>query len=357
MNARLHFPNGPLHGLDTQLELQPDALCFLHQGQWQTVSYDVVKLAMGGWDSQHCEFTWEDAGAWLLSVPAKDASFLQRPPAGLAGKVQALDQRRHKARLRRGCGCAALVGFLVAPVVLLALFWVFRAPLGSWTVSFISPQQETQFGDMIFNEMHLNLKEHHGPALEAVQQIGTKLTDGSVYTYKWHVVDDPMVNAFAVPGGHIVVNTGLIKKAKSAEELAGVLAHEVQHIEQRHSLRGVAGNLMWQILIGLVWDSGSTLGGVAGNLGSLSFSRDDESEADAEGIAAMSRAGIDPQGMVKVMRMLATDAGGLEISLLQTHPATQERVTRLETLAAQLPAATYTPLPLDWEKVQQSLKH
>jgi Zn-dependent protease with chaperone function len=354
--ARLHHPSGPLHGVETQVDLRHDALWFMVDGQWQSVPYEFVQLKAGGWDGAQCELIWERSGQWLISSSLQEArrTWLATPPAGLAAQVQGLVKNQSRKAKQRGCGWAALLSFLVAPVALLAIFWFARAPIGSWLVHWVPVQKEMEFGDAIFKSMKPSLREvDEGAAVKVVQELGAKLTHGTKYKYQWHVVEDSEVNAFAFPGGHVVVNTGLIKKAASAEELAGVLAHEVQHVEMRHSLRGVAGELLWQILIGLVWDSGSTLGGVAGNLGSLSFSRNDETEADTHGLQAMANAGIQPQGMVDMMKKLA-EMQGLEIALLQTHPASAERVQRLQSLVDALPKKSYTPLTYPWDEVKKS---
>jgi beta-barrel assembly-enhancing protease len=356
VKATLNSPNGPLHGQPVQIELAPEALRFTLDGAEREVSYASLQVAMGGWDGRSCELSWEDAGQWLISQPMAEATWLKDPPEALAAKVLDLTRIRKKKAIVGGCGSLGIMTFLVGPLVALVVFWFFRTTIGSWAVGWVSPEREAEFGEQLFKSMRPQLSEvKTGAAVDAVTTIGNQLTKGSVYRYKWHVVEDRTVNAFAIPGGHVVVHSGLIEKAKSAEELAGVLAHEVQHVELRHSVRGVAGDLLWQILLGMVWDSGSTLGAVAGDLGSLAFSREDESEADAQGLTAMAKAGMNPQGMLDVMKMLATEAGGLELSIIQTHPATQERLATLETLVKKLPGASYSPLPLDWKKVTASL--
>jgi beta-barrel assembly-enhancing protease len=354
--ARLNHPSGPVHGVETQVEMRADGLWFMLEGEWQSIGYEAVQLKVGGWDGSQCELHWEKEGHWLISNSLKEAreGWLAAPPAGLAGQVASLNQAQARKKKQRGCGWTMLLGYLVAPLALLAIFWFARNPIGSFVVDWVPLQREMDFGDSIFKTMKSGLREvDEGAAVKVVQELGAKLTKGSKYTYRWHVVENAEVNAFAIPGGHVVVNSGLIKKAASAEELAGVLAHEVQHVELRHSLRGVAGELLWQILIGMVWDSGSTLGGVAGNLGSLSFSRDDETEADTLGLQLMAKAEIDPQGMVGMMKKLA-EINSMEIPLLQTHPASAERVKRLQALVDEMPKKAYVPLAYSWDEVKKS---
>jgi beta-barrel assembly-enhancing protease len=355
--ARLHHPTAPVTGIETQVEFSEHELRFLLDGSWQAVAYPQLKLQLGGWDESQCEFVWEKAGQWQLSFPLAEArkTWLMKPPSGLALPAAALLKGQGRKAKKRGCGWTLLMSFLIAPVALLAVFWFARGPIGSYLVHWVPVKHEAEFGDGIYKNMKSNLREMNaGAAVSAVKEMGARLTQGSVYSYHWHVVEDEEVNAFAIPGGHVVVNSGLIQKAASAEELAGVLAHEIQHVERRHSLRGAAGQLIWQILLGLVWDGGSTLGGVASNLGSLSFSREDEREADERGLKAMVTAGINPQGMVEMMKKLA-EGQTLEVPLLQTHPATAERIQRLQSLVDELPAKSYPSLPYSWEEVKKSL--
>ena len=86
----------------------------------------------------------------------------------------------------------------------------------------------------------------------SVQQIGERLTRGSRYRYQWHVARDPSLNAFAIPGGHVYVNTGLIKNADNAAELAGVMAHEISHVLARHSTEQISRQYGLSVLAGVV---------------------------------------------------------------------------------------------------------
>ncbi len=108
--------------------------------------------------------------------------------------------------------------------------------------------------------------------------IGGRLTQGSRYQYKFHVALDKSVNAFAMPGGFVVVHTGLIQLAESPEELAGVLAHEIQHVEQRHSLRAMAQSLGLYAVLSLLVGDTSGLASLGGDLLKLKFSRNHETE-------------------------------------------------------------------------------
>ena len=161
----------------------------------------------------------------------------------------------------------------------------------------------------------------------------------SPYTIRVIVVDDSIVNAFAAPGGYIVLLRGLIERTRSAEELAGVLAHELQHIFQRHSTRALIQHVSTGLLLAaLTGDTSKTTAyGLesARLLGILRYSRRNEEEADAEGMRMIIEAGIDPKGMIGFFEVLGesgTETPSI-LNYLSTHPSTEDRVQRLKSLA------------------------
>ena len=152
------------------------------------------------------------------------------------------------------------------------------------------------------------------------------------------VVHAEEVNAFALPGGQIVVFTGLLKSAETPEQFAGVLAHELQHVRHRHSTKAIIRQLSATALLSLIaGDSGalSSLLHTAGELGGLAYSRDDEEEADRDGARMLIDAGIDPRGLIEFFETLEQhEGGGLGITFLSTHPASGDRSKALEQMIA-----------------------
>jgi predicted Zn-dependent protease len=144
---------------------------------------------------------------------------------------------------------------------------------------------------------------------------------------------DKIVNAFALPGGRIVVLRGLIDEAESADELAGVLGHELTHAIKRHGLRRLfaqAGlSVLFETILGYSYtsDTGTFFA-------TLSFTRAEEREADAGGIELLRQAGISTAGFAAFFKRLAARAGGAPPALLQNHPATAERIATVEAAAS-----------------------
>jgi beta-barrel assembly-enhancing protease len=179
------------------------------------------------------------------------------------------------------------------------------------------------------------------------------------YPFRVTVVDHPMVNAFAAPGGGIVVFRGLLERTDSAEELAGVLAHEIQHVLHRHTTRAILREASTGILVAaLVGDvSGVATFGVqtARLLGDLRHGREAEHEADRDGMRLLRAARVDPRGMLAFFEALQKleDERGAGVRYLSTHPAAGDRLHLLAALAAQAPPAPPVPLLAgdDWSDV------
>ena len=160
----------------------------------------------------------------------------------------------------------------------------------------------------------------------------------SPYRFDVRVVRNPQVNAMAAPSGHIVVFSGLIDRMDNPEQVAAVLAHEMQHVIQRHSMKGIVRALGIQTFLSLVLGDAGILGDLAGNLGSLHFVRGDEESADDGALETLLRAGIAPEQMILAFENLAKSVGddgvGGSFKYLSTHPPLDERIASVRRLGA-----------------------
>ena len=195
---------------------------------------------------------------------------------------------------------------------------------------------------------------------------------GNPYDLKVYILPVEQVNALALPGGPIVIFEGLIDKAESPEELAGVLAHEIQHILLRHSTRGILRNLAKSMLVTLfLGDVNSVMEEIvqlAGQLETLGLSREMEAEADQKGMELILAANIDPHGMIRIFKKLMQEdfsqkklPKGKPVSeendissYFSTHPSSQNRLARLEKQMRSHENRIWTPLfpNLDWNEIK-----
>jgi predicted Zn-dependent protease len=184
-----------------------------------------------------------------------------------------------------------------------------------------------------------------------IDSLGRRLAvraDGPKYPYSFDVANNREINAFALPGGPIWIHRGAIDVAQNEAQIAGVLAHEIAHIANRHAAAQITKGTFANVGLGLL---GALLGGGNGSkvaqLGAgiaaqsvmMKFSRDAEREADMKALQYMKRAGYDPRGMVEFLQVLRNRQGrdpGSVQTFFASHPAPAERVARLEQEAGRL---------------------
>lgn len=173
----------------------------------------------------------------------------------------------------------------------------------------------------------------------------------SPYHYQFTIVNDGTLNAFALPGGFVTIHSGLILKAESADELLGVLAHEISHVEERHGVRSIVNNAGIYILASAIFGDVSgllaTVSSAAPMLLSQQYSRRFETDADEKAAKLMARAHIDPEGLPRFFeKMIAEEKATLDkieseeartayktaMVFLSTHPASDERMKHLREL-------------------------
>jgi Zn-dependent protease with chaperone function len=324
------------------------------------IPYAGMKVTPTGVDDRYLSFEGKagDAAARVLVADREIVGHIR----ALGAPRAVVDQLEGAARTRtrRKAGGLALALALLGIVVVLALLaWAGLGWAVERAVAGIPPEWERELGRMTAAEILSGQQVCADPAVDAaVQELARRLV-GAVGASPWQwrvrVLDAEEINAFALPGGYVFVNRGLIDRAADAHEVAGVLAHEIQHVVLRHGLKNLARELgLMLVVYAVVGDVSSVEGFLAGNaasLTSLAFSRDQEREADAGGIDLMYRAGLDPTGLARFMRILegAQGAAGAIPSFLTTHPDSLERASELTALIAARGPAAVTPLAADWK--------
>lgn len=225
----------------------------------------------------------------------------------------------------------------------------------------ISSTQEYQLGRAIVRDMQLRGHIVNDPELTAyMQALGNRIAvhahDGE-QRFTFFVVNDPQINAFALPGGFIGVHTGLLAATSNENELAGVLAHEIAHVSQKHIARMIESQGQTSLLTTAASLAAILVGALAGADGQamgaavqvaqgaaiqqrINFTRDNEYEADRVGINFLYEAGFDPEGMPDFFHTLSRRSGvsGLQVpEFLRTHPVSSNRIAETRNRAAKLP--------------------
>ncbi len=248
--------------------------------------------------------------------------------------------------------------------------------LGDVSATAISPADEQRLGERIMREIRRDPSYLDDPEVaDYANNLGSRLTsrsDAARQEFEFFVIRDPQINAFAMPGGYIGIHTGLILAAQSESEVAGVVAHEIAHVTQRHIARMINQQSQSQLLslaamavALLAARSNSQIAeaamvfGQAGVVQSqLNFTRDNEREADRVGLQLLDAGGFDPRGMAvffeRMQRATRIYEGGAP-SYLRTHPLTFERIADIQNRIENLP---YRQLPdgLDFQLIRAKLR-
>jgi len=231
--------------------------------------------------------------------------------------------------------------FLAYFIVGCASYQPLKAPFANPPVE----DQEVRIGREFRREARKKLKLVHHPEVERyVNQVGQRLVSTvgpQPFDYRFFVVENSQLNAFAVPGGSIYVHTGLIERITSTDELAGVLGHEIVHVKGHHAVRMSSGpdpisllSLLGVFLGGAGPQAAVALGQALAVTRQLSYNRQLEQEADTLGVKYMAGAGYDPQAAVSFLKSMDRDRALNPIEIppyLMTHPLTPERIAGVES--------------------------
>lgn len=239
--------------------------------------------------------------------------------------------------------------------------------VGAATGCGVTQQQEVELGAGAAQQVSTELPLIRDAAVvNYITSLGNQLasvTDTRGLTWHFSVVDSREVNAFAIPGGWIYVNRGLIERATTMSELAGVLGHEIGHVTRRHSVQQMqqaqGANVGVSLLCTLtnVCDSGASQAaiGIGGSALFAKFSRSDEAEADAEAVPTTIKAGISPRGIPAMFRILLSERrsnpGALE-GFFASHPLEESRIGATEAQIATYPSSQLQRLTTDTRAFQ-----
>lgn len=232
--------------------------------------------------------------------------------------------------------------FLLSLLLLCGCITIYNPATGRRETLLIDTDSEVALGRDMDKEIQKRVKllteQDMRQRLESVGSRVAKFSDRQDLIYYFRIVKDRELNAFAIPGGFIYVNSGLIKMAND-DELAGVIAHEIGHIAARHSVKKLQAALGYQVIMGIVLGlSGKNeiarATDLVFNLGSLGYSRQDELLADKLAVRYSKGAGFNPYGITTFFEKLKKEAEekghNLRIEFLSSHPDINERIKRVK---------------------------
>jgi Zn-dependent protease with chaperone function len=248
----------------------------------------------------------------------------------------------------RGARMVAAIAFLLA-MTPLATFAQTNVKPG-WNL--FSPEQDVQVGQQSAGQAEQQLPIVSDPQIESyVDNIGQRLAQnagGPQFQYRFRVVNSSDINAFALPGGFVYINRGVLEQAKNEGEVAGVIAHEISHVSLRHGThqasKAYAAQAGISILGGLLGgrvgqgtgDIINAVGGFGLNALFLKYSRDLESQADIRGAQILAASGYTPADMVSFFQTLEKVDKAKKTSWLSDHPAPPDRISRIQKEASLL---------------------
>jgi len=323
-----------------RIVIEPQRLLFLSDTANLELSLDRLDIERHA--SGRLLFSSPEETDWL--VYAADEAILKNYFLTRRNRLRLL--ARELRRQREGQRTLKLAGvFLVAFTSVAAAVWL----LSGWTINFLVRKVpiswEIELADSAYEEIKEYVKPVNDPRLTAELRALTDRLAAVLpynnYKFQLQIIDEPIPNAFALPGGRILVTTGLFAVANRPEEIAGVLAHEMAHVTRRHGLRKIITTAgPYYVLKVFVSDKSGFLSLISHGSQLLvrqSFSRDLEREADEAGWHYLEAANIDPRGLADFLRKLMADrlTQALEKSplrILSDHPPTTERVEHLDEL-------------------------
>ncbi len=320
--------------------------------------YEEIRQTQGFYSGEQVRL--ERGGEFSEALLVSDISFLTQ----LHQIAPELATRFHKPAHRRRRARLVLIAALASMGVLAVLYLWGIPALAAFVASRVPVSWEERLGRSIVTHLVL-------PAMRCTDKTRTRVIDEiitvltaplptSPFTIRVIVVNDSTINAFAVPGGYIVLYRGLLEKTQTAEELAGVLAHELQHIFKHHVTQALIQHVSTGLLLAAITGdtSRATAYGLesARLLGILRYSRQSEEEADAAGMRMLLESGIDPKGMIAFYELLtkSTSETSSILKYLSTHPSTGDRIKNLKSLVEQSqPKSVKLLKGYDWSNIKK----
>ncbi len=359
-------PAGQAEGQPANLRVTSSGItAHLGSGEAVTIPFAEVELSAGGFDGTFI-FVRTRGGAGP-TITSGDKAFLpaleQAAGSLLASELAKITSHKRKHGRARWIGIGVVLAFFALIGILI---WNIPRFLAR-SVDALPTDIDQQLGDAAYSGMTMQGPVIDDPVVVGfVQEIVDRLAPEAKvegFDFRVTVVDSDIVNAFALPGGQIVVFTGLIEQAERPEQVAGVLGHEMAHVTLRHGMRNVAHSAGVGVAFTILLGDASGWVVLAGEMAAMaqqnSYSRVQEAAADEEGVRMLMAAGLDPEGLAEFFQKLEEQPGAelqSAMSWVSTHPDHQSRIAHVHELMNEFPAAAPRPLTSDWQAVRAAIE-
>ncbi|MFN8298656.1 MAG: M48 family metallopeptidase [Chitinophagales bacterium] len=264
----------------------------------------------------------------LISTPGFEEALKQKYP------LSAFSSVKRKSGVSKFILALALVGFLFVIVPLLTYFFLLPV-LADKAARAVPVNTEQKIGEQAYLQFTVGASINKDASVIANRFLNN-LHFKSEYPVSITIINDSTVNAFALPGGRIVVYAGILHKMNSASQLAALLSHEYSHVVLKHSTRSLFRALSSYIMVSLFLGDATGVAAVvvqnADQLKQLSYSREFESDADKNGLQLLAEQHINPQGMISLFEALQKEEKqhGEFPGFLSTHPLTADRIAEIK---------------------------
>jgi Zn-dependent protease with chaperone function len=240
---------------------------------------------------------------------------------------------------------------ILVVILLAGVYWGISTIVPWAGLKLIKPSTETELGEKMYQSMMQGETIDHQKT-KLLQEFAKSMQLSNTYPIKLTVVKSKEVNAYAIPGGNIVVYTGILKAMKSPDELAALLGHETAHINDRHSLKSILRSAATGLIVSVVLNDISGIFSIvvenAEGLRTMHFSRGIEKSADEAGMKTLVKNNIHPLAMKKLMQRLKENSPEIPevLSFMQSHPATDERIKHATEFAVPYKNSSFAPNPV-----------
>lgn len=299
------------------------------------LNFHDLQLTVAGHDGDRIKISTPDKSIVLMCTDPRlvEALAAHQGPAEISQEASRVHGRLRSLSTRKASYWLGVIGIIL--LLSIGGYFLFGV-LADAAVATIDPKMEAVVGDFFVNEDKVTKNEKYKARIKRIgERIASHVKDlhlPSPYKFKFYVYDNPVVNAYALPGGAMIINTGFIEQAKNDGEIAGVMGHEIGHVLHRDQLRGMVHNLGIAGVIAILCGNSEQLKNAAPmlkTLESLNFTRSQEAAADIVGTDLAYYSDYNPEDFIGFFDRMRKQNGGSDnkiVGMLSDHPMDSERI-------------------------------